>query len=361
MAETTQTNLLQTVSELSREFGTRDYLKGGGGNSSAKNTDTLWVKPSGTVLAELTPDKFVAMDRKKLAEIYTAAIPTDPTAREAVVKDMMAAAVRPGETGRASVEAPLHDILAGRFVVHTHPPMVNGLTCARNGAAVCATLFPDALWVPYVDPGFTLCMDIRKRVKDYAQRQGRQPTLIILENHGIFVTDDTGEKVRGTYQRVMTALRAEYQNAGVATELQMTDPANLRAAADVRRAIQAVLGPEAAFVVGDKAFTMPPGPLTPDHMVYAKAYPYEGPLTAAGVTAFQKRRGYLPRVFITEAGVLGVGPTQKKAELALELAEDGALVLQLTDAFGGVQYLTDAARDFIENWEVESYRQQQMQ
>ncbi|MBN2641641.1 MAG: SDR family NAD(P)-dependent oxidoreductase, partial [Victivallales bacterium] len=29
---------------------------------------------------------------------------------------------------------------------------------------------------------------------------------------------------------------------------------------------------------------------------------------------------------------------------------------QLTEAFGGVNYLSDAAREFIENWEVESYR-----
>jgi len=32
----------------------------------------------------------------------------------------------------------------------------------------------------------------------------------------------------------------------------------------------------------------------------------------------------------------------------------------LAAAFGGIQFLVDAAREFIENWEVESYRQQQM-
>ena len=31
----------------------------------------------------------------------------------------------------------------------------------------------------------------------------------------------------------------------------------------------------------------------------------------------------------------------------------------LARAFGGVQYLTDAARDFLEHWEVESYRARQ--
>ncbi len=41
-------------------------------------------------------------------------------------------------------------------------------------------------------------------------------------------------------------------------------------------------------------------------------------------------------------------------------AEDGALVMQLAEAFGGINYMTDTQREFIENWEVESYRQKQM-
>ena len=60
------------------------------------------------------------------------------------------------------------------------------------------------------------------------------------------------------------------------------------------------------------------------------------------------------------SGVWGIGPSAKQANLALELALDGALVQQLAAAFGGVQFMGDAARDFIENWEVENYRQGQM-
>ena len=58
--------------------------------------------------------------------------------------------------------------------------------------------------------------------------------------------------------------------------------------------------------------------------------------------------------------VYGIGTSQKNADLALELAQDGALVLQLVQAFGGLNPMTDAQREFIENWEVESYRQKQV-
>ena len=47
---------LKTIVELSHEFGTPDYVKGGGGNTSFKDETTLWVKPSGTTLAGLAPN-----------------------------------------------------------------------------------------------------------------------------------------------------------------------------------------------------------------------------------------------------------------------------------------------------------------
>ena len=225
-------NLLDTITQLSHEFGTADYVIGGGGNTSAKSADTLWIKPSGTTLAGLTPATFVAVDRQKLAQLYAVTVPTDSSAREALVKDVMAAAVKPGHTGRPSVEAPLHDVLTGTFVVHTHCVLVNGLTCARQGGATCARLFPDALWVPYIDPGFTLCMDVRRRL--------RGQKLVILENHGIFVAGDTADEIRATYRRVLDALRAEYAKAGIATTLPTASvPAT-------------------------------PEPISPDHIVYGK-------------------------------------------------------------------------------------------
>ena len=53
---------LETIVELSHEFGADDYVKGGGGNTSVKNGTTLWVKPSGTTLGGLTTETFVAMN-----------------------------------------------------------------------------------------------------------------------------------------------------------------------------------------------------------------------------------------------------------------------------------------------------------
>ncbi|HRR33669.1 MAG TPA: class II aldolase/adducin family protein [Kiritimatiellia bacterium] len=354
------TNLLDTITQLSHEFGSGEYVKAGGGNTSCKTDDTLWVKPSGTTLASMTPQRFVAMDRAKLAHLYTAQTPADAAAREELVKNMMAAAVKPETPGRASVEAPLHDSLSARFVVHTHPAAVNGLTCAVGGRAAAERLFPDALWVPYTDPGYTLCMAVRAAIRDYRAQHGREPALIFLENHGVFVAGDTAEAVRAAYARVMQALAGAYAAAGIDGIVpEGPEPEDAQVAA-WRDVLSEALGPDAGAVVAAGRFEVGDGPISPDHIVYAKSYPYEGVLTADNLRAFQRVRGYAPRVVVTDSAVLGVGASEKVARLALELARDGACVKRLARAFGGLRYLSDRSREFIENWEVESYRAKQV-
>lgn len=351
--------ILKTITELSHAFGTAEYVKAGGGNTSCKTADTLWVKPSGTTLAGLRPETFVAMDRAVLSRLFAAAAPADPADREELVKNMMAAAVKPETPGRASVEAPLHDSISARYVVHTHPAAVNGLTCAVGGRAAAARLFPDALWVPYIDPGYTLCMAVRKEVQRYKDARGVEPSLMFLENHGVFVSGDTEADIRAAYARVMDTLAATYAALGVPLEVPVSSGPTETQVAAWKQVLAEGLGADAAAVVVSGRFDVGAGPISPDHIVYAKSFPFEGVLTADNLRAFKAARGYSPRVVVADHAVLGVAADEKTARLALELALDGARVKQLARAFGGLQYLGDVSRGFIENWEVESYRSKQ--
>jgi len=344
---------LDEIVELSHEFGTEDYVKGGGGNTSSKSHDMLWVKPSGTTLGGLTAADFVAMNRAKVDALYCAETPTEPAARETLVMELMAAAVE-GDGGRPSVEAPLHNLFDATYVVHTHPVIVNGMTCAKDGAAVCARLFPDALWVDYVDPGYTLCMVVKEEMEAYKEANGQQPELLFLKNHGIFVAGDMPEEIRAAYARVMSTLQAEYTKRDILSELGILDHV---VEPEVEASIRDSFGDDAAFLASSGRFDVAPGPISPDHLVYARAFPFEAVVTAEEGEAYRAAYGYAPKVVIAGPCIYGIGTTQKNADLALELAQDGAEVLKLTAAFGGIDYMTDAAREFIENWEVESYRQ----
>ena len=354
----TQQTLLATITELSHEFGTDDYVLGGGGNTSVKHESTLWVKPSGTTLGALTPETFVAMSRAKLAELYDVQAPADSHAREALVKTYMEKAVLPDSTGRASVEAPLHSTLNARFVVHTHPTLVNGMTCAKNGKAACRDLFPEALWLDFIDPGFTLCIRVREEILKYSQAHGYEPAVIFLKNHGVFVAGDTPEEIRSLYAQIMEMLQGQFDKAGIASTSVVspcTDPE------PVAEAIRSELGwGTDVHMAVSELFETPQGPISPDHIVYAKSFPLMGRPTAEAVGQYNQQYGYDPVILQTDEAVVALGSSEYRATLALEMAVDGALVTQLAQAFGGIEYMTERARKFIEDWEVESYRSKQL-
>ncbi len=349
--------IIETITALSHEFGTTDYVKGGGGNTSCKDADTLWVKPSGTTLGGLTPETFVALDREKIDLLYATESPSDKQAREALVKEVMENALKEGSTGRASVEAPLHNVFSATYVVHTHPALVNGMTCAKNGKSACERLFPEALWMDYVDAGYTLCMKAREEIKAFGVKNGSEPSVIFLKNHGVFVAGNSVEEIRAAYALVMDTLRAEYKRAGISMELAVAEKGDT---SDVEAELAQWIGEDATAVKSCGTFEVAAGPITPDHIVYSKSYPLIGGLSKAAVDSFKANNGYFPRVIVSSDAVFAVGTSEKVAELALILAQDGALVQQLAEAFGGVEFMTDDAREFIENWEVEAYRAKQM-
>jgi rhamnose utilization protein RhaD (predicted bifunctional aldolase and dehydrogenase) len=311
------------------------------------------VKPSGTTLVGLNEEAFVALNRDKVNKLYEVETPTAEAAREELVKNLMAEAVE-NKAPRPSVEAPLHNILDTRFVVHTHPALVNGLTCAKDGEAACKRLFPDAMWVEYIDAGYTLCMELKGRIEQYKAEHGKGPEVILLKNHGIFAAADTAEQMRALYAGVMDALKGEYEKAGVTDTLEIADAAP---SPQTEEKIQQLFGADAKHIVSSGMFAYAPGPITPDHLVYARAFPFTDELTEEAAKKYKAQRGYAPKVVVAANCVFGIGTTQNNAKLALEFAQDGAQVLQLAEVFGGIDYMTDRARKFIENWEVESYRQ----
>lgn len=346
-------NRLDIITDLSHRYGSERYVKGGGGNTSAKDQETLWIKPSGTTLAGLTPEGFVALDRAQIDKLYDTETPEDASAREALVKDLMAAAVK-NEAGRPSVEAPVHNVFDAIYVVHTHPAVVNGMTCSVQGEQVCKRLFPDALWIDYIDPGYTLSMEVRRCIQAYATQHGQQPSVMVLKNHGIFIAADTPEGIDQHYDRVMETLEKAYAEADVAITVTVEPPSGND---DVETRLRACFGDAAAFVTKGGTFPVAEGPLSPDHLVYARAFPYLGDLDETSVANYIKTHGFPPKVAVVGGQVYGLGTTRKNADLALTFALDAAQVQQLAQAFGGVEWMTDRARSFIENWEVESYRE----
>jgi hypothetical protein len=152
----------------------------------------------------------------------------------------------------------------------------------------------------------------------------------------------------------MDPLRNEYEKLGINEELGVSEGAR---DIEAESKIQEIFGEDAAFIESSGYFECVPGPITPDHLVYARAFPFSDELTQEKAEAYRLKHGFAPKVVIHGNRIYGLGKTEKNASLALLFAQDGAQVLKLSQAFGSVEYMTDRAREFIENWEVESYRE----
>ena len=227
---------------------------------------------------------------------------------------------------------PRFTMLSTKYVVHTHALLVNGMTCAIEGEEVAKRLFPNLVG------GIHRCRlyplhGTQGRIEQYEAEHGKTPGVILLKNHGIFVSGNSAEEIRAHYASVMEPLRTEYDRLGINENLTISDS---QTDSETENKIQELFGDDAKFVQSSGSFTCVPGPITPDHLVYARAFPFDGELTQENADAYSSTHGFAPKVVIANDRVYGLGNTDKNAGLALEFAMDGAQVLKLSQAFGGV-------------------------
>lgn len=365
---------------VSRRYGADlDYVVAGGGNTSWKTAGELYIKGSGTSLDTINEAGFVKMDREKLSAIWTSSYPEDQDQREsAVLEDMMAARCAGEEKKRPSVETLLHDLLPFAFVVHTHPALVNGITCSAQGARAAQDLFgDDCLWIPSTNPGYILCKTVKDAWKAHTATTGRQPAFILLQNHGIFVAADSVAGIDATYGRVMGTINARIERRADFSPLVLDAASATASGAMVKKAaslLAALAGKDAPAVVRhamDKelarltasleAFSVLAKPFSPDHIVYAGSdflfAEGSGPELERAYADFVIRHGRAPKLAAVRGiGVFGIGANEKSAGLAVDLFRDAAKIAAYAEAFGGPRYMTPDQIDFINNWEVERYR-----
>jgi len=383
---------LEEIAALSRHYGQDpSWVLAGGGNTSLKTPDTLYIKPSGTALASMRPQDFVALDRSRVRAALSAVYPEDPFPREAAIAAALLAARREPERGqRPSVESTLHELLDRAIVVHLHPTKVTALVCAADGESLAREVFGgDAVWVPYVDPGYVLSRHVAERLAARPCRPGA-PIVLLLQNHGIFVAADTAEAIRAVYASAETRLDAlfnarkawdRFPDGGPATpetparEWLLALAPTLRGALAEGGAPGPIVRPAAHPAI--RALLNSPrgeslalaGPLTPDQIVYCKSMPLwltprtgETPTAladrlAAAAADYRRAHGYPPRVvLIPGIGAWTVGSSPAEATTVDQVYGESSRALALAEGLGGTRFLSERDRRFIESWEVEQYR-----
>lgn len=364
---------IETLVNFSRRFGAdAKFVLAGGGNTSYKDENYLYIKGSGTALADMTADKFVKMNRAALAAIWDKKYSENSAEREAhVLADLMAAREAGEESKRPSVETLLHDLFPQKFVLHVHPAAVNGLTCSKQGKAAALKLFPDCVWVDESEPGYVLASLCRGELSAYAKKNGKAANLVFLQNHGVFFAADSEVELDAVVINVMGKIygkitaRPDFSavDADLETAAKLAPALRMLYSADGMAKVKFTANAEIMkFAQSREAFAELTEPLTPDHIVYCKAEPLfveEATVDAlkAAFEAFVARRSFMPKVvFVKGIGMFTVGATLKEAETASAVWHDAMKITVFAGNFGGVSHMQPRLADFIVNWEAESYR-----
>jgi rhamnose utilization protein RhaD (predicted bifunctional aldolase and dehydrogenase)/NAD(P)-dependent dehydrogenase (short-subunit alcohol dehydrogenase family) len=364
--------------EISKYYGSnKEYVIAGGGNTSFKDEQTIWIKASGQSLAELTEEGLVTLSREKLHGISSNTYSDDPAAREEQVKaDMFLSILDPGKNKRPSVETSLHELIRYKFIVHLHPTLINGLLCSRNAKSLTHKLFGDnVLFVPYTDPGYILFKKLESEIISYREKFSHDPQIIFLENHGSFVGADSTEEIRKIYSDIIQKIEEQIPRLAEITPLPYNP--ELNKVLPVLRILLSADRPGiirfrnnsliASFDRNQQEFHKISLPLTPDIIVYCKTrYLYiEQSSTAEKILDsfryqlphFISEYGYSPKVLIIkDMGIFAIAESYTSAEATLDVYEDLIKISYYASLCGGVKFLTPEQVSFIDQWEVENYR-----
>ncbi len=282
-------------------------VQGPGGNTSIKDDGVMWIKASGTELADAGERNiFVPVDLVAARSGKTAPDPTSGL--------------------RPSIETAFHASLDHRIVVHTHS--ISTLTHAISPEglhSLAAKLdgLPFAI-VPYAKPGVPLTGEIMARVNP-------DTSVIILQNHGLVCC--------GADVAEVDTLLAEVESR---LQLPVRETAH---APPLAPALHGYRWSEHGWLACDhrSAALARQGSYYPDHVVFL------GP----GLPT--SRIGEVPPVILAEGEGVQVRTDATTSQLAmLRCLSD--ILLRLPDDWTACPIGPDAEAELL-NWDLEKYRQ----
>jgi rhamnulose-1-phosphate aldolase/alcohol dehydrogenase len=383
----------------------RAIVNFGGGNTSVKSREVdhtgreaniLWVKGSGTDLATIDAAGFTGL---RLDEILPLTGRTEMSDEE-MVAYLGRCQVDPSMP-RASIETLLHAFVPHAHVDHTHPDSIGAIVGTAEGERFAQECFgADAVWIPYIRPGFALSKLVAEAVAAHPEAK-----IVLLAKHGLVTWGDTAEEAYAatldTINRAaafVAELAAGKEPFGGSRTVALDDGARDELLASVLPALRGAVsvdGPRILqvdtspavleFACGhDSAELSQVGAACPDHLVHTRRRPVWVSFDAATedatvlssrivecVAAWQaSEREYFeayqdgdrmsdpsPRVVIVEGvGMVSIGRTLKAARVSRDLYHRAINVVRAASMLGGFVSLTDEESFAVEYWPLELYK-----
>jgi len=319
----TRTVDLEALAIFSARIGADPMLiQGAGGNTSLKEDDVMWIKASGTLLAEaLEKDIFVSCDLPAMRDSLARG---EPRADQPQEFALVSGGLRP------SIETSLHAVFPQTVVAHAHCIHTLCHAVQSNPMAAIGQKLVEFNWgiVPYAKPGANLAVQVRAVVE-----QGCD--VVILRNHGVIVAAQTVSEADQLLMSVHQALRL--------------DPVPLQPARFDKIPDGWVAGPEAlSHVAMDGALCdlATGGSLYPDHVIFCGV----GALAEDTLPTAETGR---PFVLFPGRGSL---MREDASAGAWALAQCLGDVLMRMQTGTQLSYLTLEQNGDLLNWDAEKYR-----
>ncbi len=206
--------------EISKYAGMReDLVQAGGGNTSVKDNEYMYVKASGCQLSEVREDfGYSKVDYKKLnnlLEIFLSdEVEYDKDTLSKIENDMLNDCLIEGK--RPSIETFLH-AMSRKYVIHSHSVVADILLSTNSGTDVLQEMFPEAVFVDYYAPGLRLAVACYKEYK----KSGKSLDVVFFKNHGVLVSGNTYEDAIEKNENIINAI-AKYLDFDNSEECRVT-------------------------------------------------------------------------------------------------------------------------------------------
>jgi rhamnose utilization protein RhaD (predicted bifunctional aldolase and dehydrogenase) len=322
---------LAQLARLSARLG-RDIemVQAAGGNTSLKLGDVLWIKASGTWLAEA--EECAIFVPVALAE--TRAALAAGSEKIAVLGDA-AGGLRP------SIESSLHALMPHRVVLHLHAVNTLGWSVRRDAVPELERRLAGLAWafLPYCRPGLPLSAALAGTIAE------RRPDVIVLGNHGLVVGAEDSPAAGRLASEVEARLALPVRTAPPPDRARLTALAEATPYRVPHHDDAHWAGTDAA-----SARMAAGGSLYPDHVVFLGP---GAPVMDAAATARRDSAVAPPFVLVRGVGALLRADLPRGAEEMLRCL--GHVTARLP-ADAAPLYLAPEEEAALLNWDAEKYR-----
>ena len=352
----------------------QDLVLHGGGNTSLKLDDILYVKGSGWDLSTIKKQGFAPVKMDTLLKMAQ----KDSLSDSDMVKEQREAMLNK-DAPNPSVEAILHAIIPFKYVDHTHADAVVTISNSINGKKIIKDLFRDFLIVDYVMPGFILAKRVYELTKEFNWEESKG---IILLNHGIFTFDDDA---KSSYTKMIDAvnLAEEFLDKNANLDLKKLTPKSfnvegLKTIIEKRKSKEIFLNINQSDLALNysnadnlKSFASR-GVLTPEHIIRTKRSPLviedlDGDIDSMVDEYIAWYERYFEEfsdgeimlnpapnyAVIKGFGVVSFGGSQKEADIINDIVLHTMKAVMRADMLGGYESISLKDSFDMEYWELE--------